>query len=163
MCDTKPGADDELKLALQHGRELFIYHAGQRMASIRFYLVALGVVVAGYVGLFSKGSGGVTRYEPLSGIILGLIGLVITLCFWALDERNAQLVVIDETLLDAVERKLATRSNIIQYHIIRASNERAIWPQWLTYKAVMPLLFSFFASLSLATIIFSMWIMVAPS
>ena len=97
-----------LNVGLEHGRAKFIYHAGQRQTSIRFYFVALAIVATAFVGVLTA--------DPLSilfakakllGLVLGGSGIIVSLLFWALDCRNTQLVDCDEKLVKGIEKELA--------------------------------------------------------
>src|SRR5437867_4014750 len=94
------------KLALQHSRELFIYHAGQRIQSLNFYFVAVAVFLGGFGILITS------KVEPggraLFGIVLAFAGTCITNLFQALDKCNEQLVHCDELLLKCAEGKMET-------------------------------------------------------
>ena len=41
--------DEQVKLALEHARSMFTYHAGQRMSSLNFYLVAIAAFLMLYL------------------------------------------------------------------------------------------------------------------
>lgn len=96
--------DDSIELAIQHARELFIYHAGQRIQSLNFYFVAIAVFLTGFGFVATaKMTDGV---RALFGIVLAIAGIYITKLFQDLDKRNEQLVHCDEKLLKAAEQKM---------------------------------------------------------
>lgn len=106
----RPNLDD-LKLALEHGRDIFKYHAGQRHASLRFYFAVLAAIVGALVTFATaeaKNVPGGLRTALI--LIVSVAGIVMTHMFRRLDKRNEELVHCDELLLMTVEKKLAETS-----------------------------------------------------
>jgi len=114
---------DGLDVALEHGRALFIYHAGQRHGSLNFYFAVLGIFVAGYVSLFTSDKLWATPgfTAPIIGTIVGGAALAVTVLFGTLDRRNADLVEWDEKLVDSVEKKLAGKLSLSEMKIFEQS------------------------------------------
>jgi phosphoglycolate phosphatase len=139
--------------ALEHARTMFVYHAGQRHNSINFYFLALAIVMAGYGGLLTVDSAEFAPLVSRVGIALGLTGVVVTSCFWALDNRNAALVECDESLLRVAERNYARALTAPEFEVIRASDGK----NRLTYGKVMPFLFLFLACLNVAAVAGFAW------
>jgi hypothetical protein len=102
-------ADDSTKLALEHARSLFIYHAGQRIQSLNFYFVAITLFLTGFGFVASSNLGPAGR--AFVGIVLALAGFRITQLFQALDKRNEELVHCDESLLKDAEAALTKVSD----------------------------------------------------
>lgn len=84
---------------LDHARQQFQYHAGQRLASIRYFFATYAVFAAGYLGVFAKE----TSAPAQTQLVLSIGALIITMAFWALDIRNAELVEIDEDAMREIE------------------------------------------------------------
>jgi hypothetical protein len=102
-------SDESTKLALEHARSLFIYHAGQRIQSLNFYFVAITLFLTGFGFLASSNLGPTDR--AFVGIVLAFAGFFITHLFQELDKRNEQLVHCDESLLKYAEGTLANMSD----------------------------------------------------
>ncbi len=90
---------------LSHARSLFEYHAGQRWNSIRYFIVAYSLLANAYFLLQKNGLE--TSIDFWEAIILCIVSLIVTLCFWGLDRRNAELVEIDEFALKELENRAA--------------------------------------------------------
>lgn len=148
------------KLALEHARDKFAYHANQRHASIRFYFVALAIVVTGFIGLLTSRSGTLVTNSPLIGIALGATGAFVSACFWILDHRNDMLVRCDERLLKVAEKRLALLHGIEAFEIVATSD--AVRPSWVRYERVMPLMFGFFILLSTLGSVYSVSLLSPP-
>lgn len=104
--DKEKNKDATISLSdmLTHARSLFEYHAGQRLNSIRYYMIAYSFLIAGY---YSSRGVGDEASSFLSGFALCVVTIIVTLCFWGLDIRNANLVKIDEAALKVLEERVA--------------------------------------------------------
>jgi hypothetical protein len=98
-------SDDSTKLALEHSRQLFIYHAGQRIQSLNFYFVAIAVFLTGFGFLATANLGSGER--AIFGTMLALAGFWLTQFIQGLDKRNECLVHCDEDLLKYAEAIMA--------------------------------------------------------
>jgi len=153
-CAATKACEDAWSTALDHAREMFTYHAGQRHNSINFYFVALTIVMAGYGGLLAVDSAEFAPLVSRIGIVLGITGVVVTSCFWALDKRNLSLVSCDESLLRVAERNYARALALTEFETVKASDDK----NWFTYGNVMPFLFLFLLSINaVAAITFAWW------
>jgi hypothetical protein len=155
------------KIALEHGRGLFIYHAGQRVQSIGQYFAALAFLSAAGVGILNaRQSLGLQKW---AGVIFCAIGFIITACLWAIDRRNQRLVEVDETLLRSAERafgdvlfenesKTGTRVET-PFETIEYSNKKYSWfgerlPfEPIQYKYVSRVIFPAFLVLWMALVV----------
>jgi hypothetical protein len=145
---------EQLQIGLEHGREMFVYHAGQRTTSIRFFFTALAIFAAAWVGVLTTNSPITSKYRGACGLILGVGAMIITFCFWRLDKRNAQLVDSNEALIKAVERELAVLTGIPQFETIVYTDTAQ--PERLTrYRTILRILFVVFLLLSLLGSLFS--------
>jgi len=155
---------EQLKTGLEHGRTLFLYHAGQRTTSLRFFFIALAVFAAAWGGLLTTTSQIIGTYRAVCGLILGTSATIITLCFWRLDRRNRQLVDSSEALIKELESELATSLEIPQFETIVYSDH--IRPEWLCrYGSLLRVIFSVFLVLSFGACVFSLLLLlgiVAP-
>jgi hypothetical protein len=145
-------SDDSLKLALEHSRGMFIYHAGQRIASLNYYFVAIAVVLAGF-GHVATSSMSIED-RSLFGLFLSIAGVVLTFCFKFLDKRNEQLVHCDEELVKWAEQKLADLTGFERGKITSASD--AFTPK-VRYSQIVPFIFWTYITLSVAGGIYSIW------
>ena len=89
--DTQPQPD--LKPLLDHARSLFIFHATQRLHSIRYYFAIYAVFVAGYIAVLREQELGPA--QPLVLTAIASLGTFISCTYRALDRRNAVLVAVD--------------------------------------------------------------------
>lgn len=139
--------DESTKLALEHARSLFIYHAGQRIESLNRYFVTITVFLTGFGFLATS------KLEPgdraLFGLILACGGLVITHFFKGLDRRNAQLVDCNEALLEHAEEALANSSNppVREWEITKQAGQHS--DGVLHYAKILPNIFRFYQAVSI--------------
>src|SRR6516164_2357539 len=96
----------DLKAILDHVRGQFQYHATQRLNTIRYFFVAYAVFVAAYVNIATRNLINSPYYLQF---ILSLSAAVITIGFWILDIRNAQLVHINEEGLKEIEKLVSEK------------------------------------------------------
>lgn len=135
---------ETLSVALQHARDLFIYHANQRLQSIRFFFIAFGVFAAGFTTLLS----GVEIYSSVFGAVFALAAYRIADTFRRLDQRNAELVHHDEEALLNLEGKMAELVGCSSMKITQRGKKAEIYSN--QYGVVMPKFFRFVIILSLA-------------
>jgi hypothetical protein len=151
VAPHKPATSDEFKILLDHVRGHFQYHAGQRLTAIRYFFVAYAVFIAGYLGTFS------TSANPpgYARLVISGMALVVTLAFWILDRRNAEMVEIDERAAFEIENLVAVEFLLDNFRItndwedpkrriIRCPSAQRI----VRYGFVMPILFFIFTALS---------------
>src|SRR5579862_1938145 len=142
---------EELKLALEHSRDMFKYHADQRHTSLNYYFVALAAFVTAFVALLNgdsvwKASSFVrigTRpviAGKLLGSALGGVAIAMTLLFLLLDNRNRELVEADKRLLARAELGLAEHYLIPEFEIIQCSeaSKNARWMSYQSYRCLVP-------------------------
>jgi hypothetical protein len=77
----------------------FNYHAQQRLTAFHYFLIIVGFLMAGYITCLDK-------TLKLLQAVIGFVGIVISLAFWALDIRNGQLVDDGRDALRKLERAL---------------------------------------------------------
>lgn len=150
-----------VKIGLEYGRQLFIYHAGQRVQSIGQYFTALSFLTAAAVTLLNANSQSLDR--KFIGIGLCVVAFVITAILWGIDTRNARLVAIDEELLAPLESFYATelgtmvgsgaKNGELHNFLImqksdkpysKLSNEKG---EFLQYKNLTPILFGMYLAI----------------
>ena len=131
------------KIALDHGVELFKFHALQRYQSIRYYFTVFGILLTGLSTIYS---GSFNERETL-GKTLSLILIILSVLFCALDKRNELLVNGDEKLLSEAEKRFAKRSGIMEFETILHSNK--VQPEYLRYKKIMPIIFLIFFAIGI--------------
>lgn len=85
-----------LEVLARHYGEGFVYHATQRLSTIRYFLVAFGALAVGYAQFYSK-------TEKVGAAILALLALVLCVLFRQLDCRNEQLVHLAEEPLKELQ------------------------------------------------------------
>lgn len=146
-------SDELTKLALEHSRELFIYHAGQRIQSLNFYFVAITVFLTGFGFLATSALGPGDR--ALFGIVLAFAGFYITHLFQELDKRNEQLVHSDESLLKYAEETLANMSTppLSEWKVAACAEKF----RGRHYTKIVPSIFGLYKFLSFVGGIYSVW------
>lgn len=171
-----------VKDALEHARNLFIYSAGQRLTSIRYFFAAYAIMAVAYVNVATSDFKAVPQDECVESVVakglgiaevladvfvkdphlvlfaLSFLGAFVTLIFFGLDIRNANLVWIEEQPMNQAEQlaqqdlKKITTFNITNEWRMENGNwaKRFIFQ----YKTLMPLTFSVFFTLSIILMIF---------
>src|SRR5262245_50594187 len=90
---------DATTQALQHAWDWFALHAGQRMHTFNFFLVATAFLVAGYGEVLDK--------RPHVAVVIALLGAWLSLWFNRLDQRTKQLIKAGEAALRVHQDRLA--------------------------------------------------------
>jgi hypothetical protein len=148
-------ADDSTKLALEHARSLFIYHAGQRIQSLNFYFVAITLFLPGFGFLASSNLGRADR--AFIGIVLAFAGFLITHLFQKLDKRNEELVHCDESLLKDAEGALTKVSDpvVSAWEVTALSEKPEKGAQ--RYAKIVPSIFRLYKAVSILGGIYFAW------
>jgi len=99
---------DPLELALEHGRQLFVYHATQRHGSLNFYFALATALLGGFAALFTADKiwALAVPAAPLLATGLCVVAVTVMQFFIRLDLRNAFLVDADKKLLSRAEEEL---------------------------------------------------------
>ena len=84
--------------ALDHAWRHFALHAGQRISVFNFYVASSGLLLSGLVYVLATDK----APWPL-GVAAGLGAAALSLVFWKLDQRSAELVNAGETVIEAIE------------------------------------------------------------
>ncbi len=149
--------DVDLKAVLEHVRSQFQYHARQRLESIRYFFAALAVFSVAYVSAHAgkaSASGGIdSQSAPTVPLVLSLTALLVTLAFWALDYRNAQLVQIDELAVREIERQVAMKYGLVSFEAVAACEKPG---QLRRYGNVMKFIFGYFTLLFAVVLVWDM-------
>lgn len=97
--------------ALKYAWDWFEYHARQRMTAFNFFLILIGLVVAGYLKCVELAEGG--EAQSIAGgtwwffaSAIGFFGALISVAFWFLDIRNAELVNCGRNTLIELEENM---------------------------------------------------------
>ena len=101
--DDDKAREEVLKLqqtALDHAWSWWKYHAEQRIALIRFSIVALGGVAVA-VGWVHQ------RHEYFLCTLISIFGALLSYCFLRLDVRTSDLVKVGETALEPEQERMA--------------------------------------------------------
>lgn len=83
----------------------FSYHAQQRLTAFHYFLIIVGFLIAGYITALEK-----NLYAMQA--VLGLVGVLISIAFLALDVRNTQLVDDGRDALRKIEKALNMETGI---------------------------------------------------
>lgn len=144
---------NDLDAALNHARDLFVYHATQRHQSLRFYILALAAIIAGFGGLISA-SFGIER--QISLFVLAVVFLFVNGIFSRLDKRNAELVQNNERSLIELEQLKSKQSGLKSFNMTARGDE----PTEQTYSKLMPRFFGFFRFLGYAAVVLTfVWLL----
>ena len=110
-------SDGSAKSALDHAWNWFALHAGQRMQSFNFFLIATAFLVAAYATVLKE-------YREVAAAI-GLLGAWISFWFNRLEHRTKQLVKAGEKALAPSQERLAAVTDIESLRIVVAVDEKA--------------------------------------
>jgi hypothetical protein len=99
---------------LEYAWNWFEYHAGQRLTAFNYFLILIGVVVAGYlkcVELAGKSQPYMEQAEMAAiwwslAFAIGLFGMIISMAFWFLDIRNEELINCGRDALELLESSM---------------------------------------------------------
>lgn len=104
---------------LAHARSLFEYHAGQRLTSIRYFMVIYGILVTAFFTVISNDFP--KELSNLFQVGVSALMIIVTVCFWFLDIRNSELVAVNEFALRDLEGYAAGEKSAVfqKYSTIR--------------------------------------------
>ncbi len=148
---------DEASRLLEHARELFIYWAGQRLVSIRYFLLAFTAAAIVYVDIYTDliVNGNSSTHEALILVAIGLFGAGASIMFLGLDLRNVELVESAERAMDVVERAIARQLGYCSFQTTMAGNKPKC--RFLQYSHILPAFFAVCFSVSAFGCIFAMF------
>lgn len=112
----RAGSDENHAAAMEYAWNWFSYHAGQRQAVFRFFVILIGAILAGYIGL--RGDG-----DAVGAFVLGLLMVVLSILFWRLDMRSTTLVKLAERSLKVSEAHLASKLGLEEIRLARAADK----------------------------------------
>lgn len=104
--------DEIVKHSRDHAWDWFVLHAGQRMQSFNYFIVATAFLTAGYASLLE-------RHPEIAGGV-ALMGAWIAVWFNRLDRRTRQLIGAGENALEVAQARLAERAEIPELKILAA-------------------------------------------
>jgi hypothetical protein len=118
---------------LQYGFKWFTYHARQRLATFKFYLVIYSGLAAAVPFLLKE------RIH-VGSLLLSFIMVLISILFWQLDVRNRQLIQIGEMMISRNWAKcgLDETTNPAAIQQVRSSSLRALAISSLTRSPDLP-------------------------
>src|SRR5438105_2387224 len=109
--------EHESEKSLDHAWDWFSLHAGQRMQSFNFFLVATGFLVAAYAS--------VLKDHRDAGLGIGVFGAWISFWFRHLEYRTRQLVHAGEAALRPLQQVLSERASLPELRILDAVDKPA--------------------------------------
>lgn len=108
--------------ALDHAWDWWKYHAEQRIALVRFYIISLGGIAAAIGFLYQQ-------KEQVLTAILSIFGAFLSYCFLRLDTRTGDLVKVGEAALAHEHQRMALTTNSTAIHLCAvADNQKKHWP-----------------------------------
>jgi hypothetical protein len=121
-----PDEDDQSieleKIALDHAWAWWKYHAEQRVALIRFYILSLGGVGAAF-GLLHQ------QKEYVLCAIVSIFGTLFSFCFIRLDTRTSDLIKVGEAALAKEHERMALATgNEAMRLCAEAEMQTRYWP-----------------------------------
>jgi hypothetical protein len=122
---------DTRKLAQTYAWEYFKYHAQQRQAAFRFFLVIVAALVAAVIPKDSN--------APIW--LVGSMMVLASYLFWRLDQRNAALVKLAETYLKEEELRLSAELNSESIKILHRSDQPKRSHKFTSYTQIHRLIF----------------------
>jgi hypothetical protein len=149
----------DFKTLLDHARGQFQYHAGQRIRSIQYFFFAYAIFAAAYVGTFKVDN---THESPtLINCFICVMALVVSVGFWLLDQRNVQLVEIDEHALHDLEAIISARLDLDSFEMTERWDTAS--HRWIyRYSKVVNTLFAMFVLVSLLAFLQEAWSLWKP-
>jgi hypothetical protein len=112
--DSDPQADAEtMSTAVSHAWSWFEVHAVQRQNYVNFFLVAIGLLSAAYVGAL-------TGKLPYLAAAIGALGAFVALSFFSIDLRNRELIHAGERPLKELQGRLADKLALDSLRILEA-------------------------------------------
>ena len=125
----------------------FAFHADQRLKTFNFYLIAVGIFVAGLLNYLAKSESAESRLPSLFCFAITFVSLA----FWRLDRRNSYMIKNAEralTYLDSEEthsKEAEVLALFAQDDLVSKVNPR----KWhISYSKVFTLIFCFFGLIS---------------
>jgi len=158
LLQMAPPTDEQLKVGLEHGRGMYIYHADQRHRSLNFYFTLAAALSGGLGAIFTSEKIWVIAYPIAPFLASGFAVIVVAVMdfFARLDARNAELVECDKKLLECVEAELGKRSGLSEeFRIIRRGNKFAEKNRCGTYKHLVPVILRVFKIAALIALVTS--------
>lgn len=101
--------------ALQHGWDWFKYHADQRLTLLRYYLILFGAVATAYYSTITD--------IPFASMGAAIFGIIASISFYCLDERNAKLIKLGEGVLDKEQEALQEVLSYDEVRIVKLAEE----------------------------------------
>lgn len=112
----RPNSAQERHAALlQYAWGYFSYHAEQRASMFNYSLVAATLLAAGLATALADGMWAVAA-------AIGIVGAIVAVSFWRMDERNSTLVKHSEQVLAALEKELFSGDRSVLVGIVRKDN-----------------------------------------
>ncbi|PIW28798.1 MAG: hypothetical protein COW30_06655 [Rhodospirillales bacterium CG15_BIG_FIL_POST_REV_8_21_14_020_66_15] len=149
-----PKKEISLADALEHARSLFVYSAGQRLTTIRYFFVAYSILAVAYTRIITE-----TRFDEQQIYLSATCALAtfITLVFFGLDIRNANMVHVEEHAMSEIENIIVEATILTDKFKITynwSKTNRCALREILQYKIIMPINFAVFFIISALLMIY---------
>lgn len=102
--------DELAEQARDYAWEWFALHAGQRMQTFNFFLVAMAFILAAYGTLLDR--------HRIAAAGVALVGAWLAVWFNRLDRRTRQLIKASEVALTSTEQRLATATGVPELALV---------------------------------------------
>lgn len=120
------------KMAFDYAWGYFTVHAGQRMQSVNFFLLAAAFLVGAYVNAMANG-------HPGLAVGISLLGGFASLIFFRIERRVRELIHAAEAALRPIEEAMARRTEIPALRILHSV--AAVTPGAWHYSKVFKMLY----------------------
>lgn len=116
IAEAQESAPDFNEHSLKYAIEWFTYHANQRYQAVLIYVIQLLIApVALVCAAFLRSSAASVPELPLVFVAIGSVGIIVTVIFFLLDIRNAELVKVGEHVLSNHELGMHDKHKILGY------------------------------------------------
>lgn len=97
----------------EHAWRWFEVCASQRMEMMNFFIVASAFLAAAYAT-------GLQANLPIVSIGVGVLGIIITLCFHLIEIRNRDLIRMGELALNVTEERMSLDTGVEEIRLMRS-------------------------------------------
>jgi hypothetical protein len=113
-----PNPDQSEKIAFDYAWNYFSLHAGQRMQSVNFFLLAASFLVGAYVAALGGN-------RPGLGAGISIVGAITSFVFYRIERRVRELLKAAEAALSPIEARLASETANPSLRILERAEKMA--------------------------------------
>lgn len=155
MSDSLEDPNNYLFKALEHVRQRFIYHAGQRMTAIHYFFVAFSILAVAYTSILTMENDAMLAKENQYVFLLAIsvLGAIISLHFFGLDVRNQRIVMAELEEMEKIESKISETYPIPDFgvtHSVRTCGKYYSCSNIFTHEVIIRSFYSIIFTISIA-------------